>query len=107
MTACRYQCQAGDSCRRVNEYYYQCTPNSANDSGNVGSGSSGVPSLGIWEQCGGKGGNCGSYTCADGPYPAQCPSGASCQRLNEWYHQCRPTGSSFAGCKLVGAVSLP
>jgi hypothetical protein len=53
--------------------------------------------LDIWAQCGGRGGNCGQYTCVDGAYPGQtCPAGASCQRLHEWYYQCRP-------CKQVGS----
>ncbi len=44
--------------------------------------SSGILQLG--DQCGGRGGNCNSFTCLDGSYPGQtCPSGSSCQRQSE------------------------
>jgi hypothetical protein len=64
---------AGTSCQRQNQWYYQCLP---------GGGSSGT--LKVWEQCGGKGGNCNSYGCVDAPFPRQsCPGGTSCQRKGE------------------------
>ncbi len=42
------------------------------------------------QQCGGKGGGCGSEDrCKDAPFPGvQCASGTSCQRVNEWHWQC-------------------
>ncbi len=94
----RYQCQAGSSCSRINEWYYQCVASVGGDSS----------SWALWEQCGGRGGNCGGpdKPCADGPYPRACPSGSSCQRLNEWYHQCRPLGSDFGSCRAVGSCCL-
>jgi hypothetical protein len=50
--------------------YHQCLP---------GGGSGG--SLNVWDQCGGKGGNCAGFSCVDAPYPGQsCPGGTSCQR---------------------------
>ena len=87
------QCHAGDSCQRWNEGYFQCVPYPVQDA-----------SLRIWDQCGGRGGDCGKYqSCADAPYPGlSCPASASCQRLNEWYQQCRPAGSSFGSCQQVG-----
>ncbi len=61
---------AGTSCQRQNQWYHQCLPGG-------GSGAT----LNVWDQCGGKGGNCNGYTCVDGPFPGQsCPSGTSCQR---------------------------
>jgi hypothetical protein len=64
---------AGTSCQHQNQWYYQCLPGG-------GSGST----LNVWEQCGGKGGNCAAYTCVDGQYPGQtCPSGTACQRKRE------------------------
>ena len=46
-------------------------------------------SLELYAQCGGKGGNCGSFACVDAPFPGKaCPSGAFCHRQSEWYHQC-------------------
>jgi hypothetical protein len=74
-TACRYQCPAGSSCRRLNQHYYQCTPNHGGGGDGAGGGSSGL--LAAWQQCGGTGGDCGSYgACADAPYSGRaCPSG--------------------------------
>ena len=84
----RHQCAAGHSCRRLNEWYYQCTPDSSQGSG-TGDGSP-TATLAIWQQCGGAGGDCGSYgTCSDSPYPGQiCPAGAplclACHAANGW-----------------------
>jgi hypothetical protein len=77
--------------------YFQCLPGSGGWSGS-GSGST----LNLWDQCGGKGGNCAQFTCIDGLYPGQsCPAGSSCQRLHEWYSQCRPGGTSYGTCEQV------
>jgi hypothetical protein len=61
--------------------------------------------LSLWDQCGGKGGNCQAHqACADAVFPStSCPSGSTCQRLDEWYHQCREPSStpSACGCKMV------
>jgi hypothetical protein len=55
----RYQCASGHSCRRLNAWYYQCTPDEAPGP------SSGA--LALWDQCGGK----------DGTTPGKaCPAGA-------------------------------
>jgi hypothetical protein len=96
----RYQCPAGSSCSRINEWYYQTEC--------VASGGGDSSSWALWEQCGGMGGNCGGpdRPCSDEPYPRACPSGSSCQRLNEWYHQCRPLGSGFASCRAVSLLSM-
>jgi hypothetical protein len=76
-------CAAGSTCNRVNEWYWQCQPSASLPSS--GLGGSGQGTLELWAQCGGKGGNCASSSCADGPYPAQtCPAGSSCQRESEW-----------------------
>jgi hypothetical protein len=49
--------------------------------------------LALYSQCGGEGGNCGSYgACADTAYPGyQCIAGASCKRQSNWYYQCLST----------------
>ena len=78
-------CPAGSSCLKQSKYYYQCLPsegytcipangNGATPSGSSGGGSSGgglgAPqyTLGVWDQCGGLGGNCQTYGCVDGAY---------------------------------------
>jgi hypothetical protein len=59
--------------------YFQCLPGSG---GWSSSGSGSGSTLNLWDQCGGKGGNCNSYTCVDSLYPGQsCPAGSNCQRL--------------------------
>jgi hypothetical protein len=50
--------------------------------------------LTLWDQCGGKGGNCntGNFTCIDGPFPNYtCPGNSSCLKQSQWYYQCLPT----------------
>ena len=105
-----YACPSGASCQRQNQWYHQCLPGSnggnGGNGGSGGSGGNGGPSttLNIWEQCGGKGGNCNTFACIDSLYPGQsCAAGTSCQRLSEWYSQCRPSGSSYGSCEQVGA----
>jgi hypothetical protein len=79
----------------ADEWYYQCLP-----------AGQGFGTLDVWDQCGGKGGNCAQYACVDGLYPGQsCPSGSTCQRLHEWYSQCRPGGSSYGTCEQVSLWS--
>jgi hypothetical protein len=66
--ACRHQLRhrphrgAGTTCQRQNEWYWQCLD-----------GGSAAPSSGkmlaMFDQCGGKGGNCAQYACVDGQYP--------------------------------------
>jgi hypothetical protein len=91
--------RAGSGCQRQNQWYFQCLP--GNGGGWVGNGMGST--LNLWDQCGGKGGNCAQYTCADSLYPGQtCPAGSTCQRLHEWYSQCRPAGSSYGTCQQVG-----
>ena len=95
-----YACPAGTSCQRQNQWYSQCLPGSGGSWSGSGSGS--ASTLNLWDQCGGKGGNCASYTCVDGAYPGQsCPAGSTCQRLHEWYSQCRPGGTSYGTCDQV------
>jgi hypothetical protein len=108
-----YCCASGTACTLVNEWYWQCLPagGGISSGGNpseraststaagpsTGSGASAGSSdaLSMWDQCGGMGGNCQSYGCADAPYSgASCPAGASCSRLSTWYHQCVPRGSA-------------
>jgi hypothetical protein len=55
-------------------------------------------SLGLWGQCGGRGGNCASFSCVDGPFPdLTCPAGSSCQRESEWSVIC----ASKSSCELL------
>ncbi len=75
-------------------------PGSGAGSAQGGGGSAGA-TLNLWDQCGGKGGNCASYQCVDGLYP-----GSSCQRLHEFYSQCRPAGSSYGTCEQVRQLPL-
>jgi hypothetical protein len=83
--------------------YFQCLPGSG---GWSGSGSGSGSTLNLWDQCGGKGGNCAQYTCVDAIYPGQsCPAGSSCQRLHEWFSQCRPGGTSYGTCEQVALWS--
>jgi hypothetical protein len=89
--------------------YYQCLPGGGGGPAAGGSGSSGGAgsTLRVWDQCGGKGGNCAQYTCLDGLWPGQsCPAGTSCVRLHEFYSQCRTAGSSYGACEQV-AGALP
>jgi hypothetical protein len=84
--------QTAATCILADEWYQQCLPAGQN-----------FGTLNLWDQCGGKGGSCSQFTCADGLYPGQsCPPGATCQRLHEWYSQCRPGGSSYGTCEQVG-----
>ncbi len=94
---------AGASCQRQSQWYHQCLPGSGSGAGWGGSGSGSAGStLGLWDQCGGKGGDCARFTCEDGAYPGQsCPAGSTCQRLHEWFSQCRPAGTSFGTCEQV------
>jgi hypothetical protein len=86
-----------------NPQYFQCLPGSG---GWSGTGSASGSTLNLWDQCGGKGGNCAQYTCIDGLYPGQsCPPGSTCQRLHEFYSQCRPGGSSYGTCEQVALWS--
>lgn len=49
-----------------------------------------------YDQCGGKGGSCNFFTCAeDAAFPnTQCISGLVCTRQSEWYWQCLPGTTS-------------
>jgi hypothetical protein len=79
-------CPAGTACQRHSDWYHQCMPQASAGS-----------SLSVWDQCGGKGGNCGGFSCADQQYPGySCPSGSSCVRQSEWYRQCMPGSTSGA-----------
>jgi hypothetical protein len=49
----------------------------------------------MYDQCGGKGGNCKNFTCANAAYPNYtCESGSSCKAQNEvsagssWHLDC-------------------
>jgi hypothetical protein len=99
-----YGCPSGTYCSRINQWYRQCVPGSGTGAA-PGGGGSGGGTLNMWDQCGGKGGNCASYQCVDAIYPGQaCPAGSSCQRLHEGYSQCRPAGSSYGTCEQVGGT---
>jgi hypothetical protein len=83
-----YACPSGTSCQRQNQWYYQCLP-----------GGSGGATLNVWDQCGGKGGNCAGFACVDGPYPGQsCPSGTSCQRKREARRRLHFLARPMAAC---------
>jgi hypothetical protein len=44
----------------------------------------GPSTLQLWQQCGGRGGECASNgACADAPFLAACPAGSTCQRQSE------------------------
>jgi hypothetical protein len=48
-------------------------------------------SLKVYDQCGGSGGNCRNYTCANDVFPsARCPNNTACLRQNSFYWQCLP-----------------
>jgi hypothetical protein len=91
--------------RPAGEWYYQClrdgsdAPGSGTSSGPMPtpnpSASTSAGNTGLWEQCGGKGGNCNAHAaCVDGPYPGEgCAAGAFCSRINEWHYQCVPGGA--------------
>jgi hypothetical protein len=120
-----YACPDGNSCQRQNQWYHQCLPGSGGSggggggswsgggggsswSGGGGGGGGSGSTLNLWDQCGGKGGNCGSFTCVDGVFPGQsCPAGSTCQRLHEWFSQCRPGGTSYGTCDQVRAHRRP
>ena len=90
----------------MDEWFWQCQPSgsggsggSGGNGGNLGNGgnsggneSTTKPSgvvLNKWQQCGGTGGDCGKFSCQDGPYPsASCPSGTTCQKQSQWFYQC-------------------
>jgi hypothetical protein len=72
--------------------------------------------LKLWDQCGGKGGNCASFTCADGLFPNHtCPTNSSCLKQSQWYYQCLPTEGytcipvqgGIPGDALQGTTSKP
>ncbi len=58
--------------------------------------------IGLWQQCGGKGntgaGNCGRTgygPCVDAAWTSPtCASGSKCVRDNEWWWQCEPSTTS-------------
>ncbi len=54
-----------------------------------------ITTIGLWKQCGGKGGDCAKYNaCVDAPWPmTTCGPGAMAVRHNEWHWQCEPVGS--------------
>ncbi len=99
-------CPTGATCTRHNEWYYQCLMSSSghsivpNVTTHVGSFMPVNSGLKLWEQCGGKGGCCYSYSCLDGEYPSnKCPAHSTCGRHNEWYWQCMPgSGTPAADC---------
>ena len=120
-------CAGGSTCTYVNDHYWQCLPSSAaadnlelqgaatagspagTSAAGPSTGSSGA-ALNMWDQCGGMGGNCQSYGCADAPYSgASCPAGtSSCSRLSEWYFQCLPTTSQqHGGSQQTGQAATP
>jgi hypothetical protein len=52
---------------------YTCIPDNRNVLGGQQGGQQGGK---MWDQCGGQGGNCGSYICQDAPFAKfACPSG--------------------------------
>lgn len=55
----------------------------------------GIKTIGLWQQCGGKGGDCAKGgACVDAPWPmTTCGPGAVAVRHNEWHWQCEPVGS--------------
>lgn len=64
-------------------------------------GSSGGSTIPAYGQCGGAGGECAGYYCADKPFPGyKCVSGWTCQRQHRWYYQCLPATLpvSTTGC---------
>jgi hypothetical protein len=90
-------CAAGSACVRQSEWYHQCLPanSSAPAAAPGGGGAAVVP---VWHQCGGEGGDCPALGCRDGPFPGlACAEGAACERLSNWYHQCRPAGGGSGG----------
>ncbi len=50
--------------------------------------------VGMYQQCGGKGGSCATDgQCDDKAWQgSSCPAGASCNRVNEWHWQCEGGG---------------
>jgi hypothetical protein len=70
-------CPSGTSCLKQSNWYYQCLPTDGYTcipaNRNVLGGQQGGK---MWDQCGGQGGNCGSYICQDAPFANfGCPSG--------------------------------
>ncbi|KAK9470867.1 endo-glucanase RCE3 [Dipodascopsis tothii] len=76
-------CAVGTSCTSVNDYYYQCVPQTSQAAGTQS----------LYGQCGGSG-----YASA-----TACPAGAACSSLNEYYYQCLPT--TAATTTLTAAVA--
>jgi hypothetical protein len=102
-----HTCATAHPARPGPHRYYQCLPGNASSPGGGNLNYGGTPgviagTLGLWAQCGGKGGNCASFECADAIYPNQtCAAGTSCQRMDEWYSQCRPAGTMWGTCTQV------
>jgi hypothetical protein len=93
-----YCCARGTTCTYLNDWFWQCIPSSSSgeevgglQQGTTSGSGTGDGKLNLWDQCGGAGGNCHSYGCADAPFSsASCPAGAICQRSSKWYYQCVP-----------------
>eukprot|EP00775_Hariotina_reticulata_P009093 gene9093-9263_t len=76
-----YACESGTTCKRQNEWYWQCLEPVKPQPKKV---------IYKYGQCGGKGGNCADYkNCHDSVFDGFCcEDGSTCQRKNEWYWQC-------------------
>ncbi len=57
-----------------------------------------IKTIALWQQCGGKGGDCAKHNaCVDAPWRmTTCGPGAVAVRHNEWHWQCEPVGSQPA-----------
>lgn len=70
------------------EWYWQCQPggnnniNTNNNGGNGGNENNGGKGIGMWQQCGGKGGECNKFGgCSDAAFRgASCSGGSVCKR---------------------------
>lgn len=79
-----WTCAPGFACTRLHEWYWQCTPSATPPT-------PGITTIATWGQCGGQGGECGTYQCIDAVFPdTQCAPGSTCQRQHQWYWQCKP-----------------
>ena len=78
-----------NNCKRINEWHRQCEPSGGGGGGGGGGSGGGGGTIELYGQCGGKGGDCATNgQCVDGPYPGKSCKSGSCQRKDEWYHQC-------------------
>ncbi|RHY09424.1 hypothetical protein DYB36_006189 [Aphanomyces astaci] len=88
---------AAFSCNYKNQYLSLCEPN---DPKKAAGAASGV--VAVWQQCGGK-----TYQ-----GPTQCSAGNTCEIINDWYAQCKPSPTkegvlaTWARCGGIGYTGL-